>query len=41
MGERSINVIPDIEMGKLRFRELMESQKQSSNMLVDDPGTYS
>lgn len=41
MGDVSITVTPDMQMGKLRLRELMESQKQPSNMLLDDPGTRS
>lgn len=41
MGERSITVMPDMQMGKLRLREFIESQKHSSNMLVDEPGTRS
>jgi len=41
IGERSITVMPEMQMGKGRLRELMESQKQSSSMLVDDAGTHS
>lgn len=36
MRDGSITVMPDMQMGKLMLRELMESQKQSSNMLLDD-----